>query len=116
MDDQATAPGAGGAGVGQAVDVGQMGADAALAKLVQPAVLGDESEPVQHLHVANIEPEANEAGRVAGQELVGLVDGGKLVVVEAVFKADGDATVGGVVGDVREGAAGRGGILDGAAG
>ena len=100
--------------VGEAVDVVDVGAEAAVAQLVQPAVFGHESEAVQHLHVADVQPEAGDVWRVAFEELRHFVQGGELVVVEAVLEAYGDTVGGGVLGDLGQGAASLGEVSNSA--
>ena len=92
--------------IGEPVDVMDVRADAAVAELVEPAVVAFEAEAVEHLGVANIKPETGDVRRVFVEEFAHLAGARKLVVVVAVLEADGDAVSGGVRGDLGERPAG----------
>jgi hypothetical protein len=92
----------------EADDVVEVDAQAAVAQSFQPAVLVDELKAVQDLGVAHVVPVAGDGRRVVGQQLLGLVRVGDLVVVVAVLQAHGDAQASGLVGQLAQAGLGGG--------
>ena len=93
--------------IGEAVNVMDVCTDAAVAQLIQPAVVALQAETVEHLRVTNVQPEARDLRRIIVEQFPQFARPGELVVVITVFEANGHIAGSRIFGNLGQRTAGQ---------